>query len=151
MEHVRHGRDSRSTMVVADSTGAARAFQVDAGDWHSYFETLAMDGDGLVARVTLSPERPEGGDGAVAWPLHAIRYDSDADEIQIHVGRRPPHGALLRYFVSAPRAIHVHEQALGKLIAVEDMSGVRTLIQVAHARAPGALRCRLAALDHLET
>ena len=136
-------------MGVAYSTAAARAFQVDAGDWRSYFEALATDGDGLVARVTLSPERPEGGDGAVAWPLHAIRYDSDADEIQIHVGHRPPHGVLLRYFVSAPRAVHVQEQVRGKVIAVEDMSGVRTLIQVTHAGAPGARRRRFGALDRV--
>jgi hypothetical protein len=129
-------------MGVAYSTAAVRAFQVDAGDWRSYFEAVAADGDGLVARVILSPGRPEA-DGAVAWPLQAIRYDSDADEIQIHVGRRPSHGALVRYFVSAPRAIHVQEQVRGKVIAVQDVSGVRTLIQVARAGAGegGRRRC----------
>jgi hypothetical protein len=132
------------------SLSDAREFQVDAEHWHRYLETIAAHGEDLVARVTLSHERPRDGKDAVAWPLQSIRYDADADEIEIEVGHPAPRGALLRFFVSAPHSIHVQEWVRGKVIAVEDTSGIRTLIQVGHAQEDGAVRCRLGSLDGLE-
>jgi hypothetical protein len=113
---------------------ATRAFELGTDDWHGYFEAIGADGARLVARVIVAPERADDEDGAMGRPLHAIRYDADADEIEIHVGRPAPSGALLRYFVSAPRSIHVQERLRGKLIAVDDASGVRTLIHVSYMR-----------------
>jgi len=129
-------------MVPAQAMSDAQAFQLDAQDWRGYFEAMAVDHEGLKACVTLVSERPQDGEDAVAWTLYAISYDQHADEIEIHVGHPAPRGPILRYFVSAPRAIHVQERAGGKVIAVHDMSGVRTLIQVAHPRESGALPCR---------
>jgi hypothetical protein len=71
-------------------------------------------------------------DYPAATGLHAIRYDSDGDEIEIHVGQPAPRDAVLHYFVSSPHSIQVHERAGGKVIAVDDASGLCTLIQVAH-------------------
>jgi hypothetical protein len=119
-------------MGPAQLISATRAFELETDDWHGYFEAISVGGEVLLASVTVGPERPDGENGAIGRPLHAIRYDSDADEIEIHVGQPAPRDAVLHYFVSSPRSIQVQEQAGGKVIAVYDASGVRTLIQVAH-------------------
>jgi hypothetical protein len=119
-------------MASAQLTSAIRAFELETHDWHGYFEAISLDGEVLLASVTVGAERPHGENGAIGRPLHAIRYDSDADEIEIHVGQPAPREAVLHYFVSSPRSIQVHEQAGGKVIAVDDASGARTLIRVAH-------------------
>jgi hypothetical protein len=121
-------------MVPAQSMSTSKPVQLDADRWHEYFRSVAVEGEGLVATVTLLPDRPADRDSIVAWTLHSIRYDSEADEIEIHLGQLAPRGAILRYFVSAPRSIQVHEWGRGKTISVEDSVGVRTLIQLAPGR-----------------
>jgi hypothetical protein len=111
---------------------ATGQFVLETHEWHGYFEAINLDGALLLASVTVGAERPAGDRGDIGRPLHAIRYDADADEIEIHVGQPAPRDAVLHYFVSSPRSIQVHEQVGGKVIAVDDASGVRTLIQVAH-------------------
>jgi hypothetical protein len=121
----------RPAQVAAQVTSVARARELDTGDWCGYFE--AMGGEGLLARVTVLPEQADGRDGEIWWPLRGIRYDPHADEIEIHVGNAPPRGAVLHYFVAAPRSIRVQRRVRGDVIAVDDASGARTLIHVSFA------------------
>ena len=86
-------------MELAQPTSAIRAFELSCADWCSYFADIDVDPSGVLAHVTIASGPPDPDDRVKGWPLRAIRYDSTADEIEVHVGLPAPRGSILRYFV----------------------------------------------------
>ena len=120
-------------MQAAHLVHSVRAFESDSEGWERCLAALGIGQKGLLASVTVGAGQTLYAAVTLVLPLHAIRYDSDADELEVTIGGATPGGAVLRYFVAAPRAIHLEERDLGKVISVDDASGVRTLIHVSRA------------------
>jgi Family of unknown function (DUF5335) len=118
---------------------------LDGERWSEYFDSLSNGGDHLLAAIE-PPGSDDDRDGYEPQrPLHAIRYDANADEIELAVGIGIGPRAALRYFVSAPRSIVVEELDEVKVLRVVDASGLQTLIRVSAASAER--RDRLAQAD----
>jgi hypothetical protein len=116
--------------------------RLEAGEWRCYLARLGGDGGRWYASVTLgSRPTPEGAELPTRL-LHRVRYDADADEIEVRIGEAPAPACELRYFVSAPRAIRVEEHEAGKTIVVDDASGLPTMIHLYDAGEHDALGSR---------
>jgi len=120
---------------------STQAVELDTRDWDAYLGTIAGDGKSVTARITIEAGGKRGESSAVGWPLLAIRYDANADELEVHVGRDASGGAGLRYFVSAPRAIRVHEDDGARTLIIDDAGGVHTLIHLSDELPNGASGC----------
>ncbi len=111
---------------------------LENNSWSEYFDSLTTCAEGLtaavtLARVPLSPARagrPEA-DSLRGGLLEAIRFDARRNEIEVAICQNGTSGASVRYFVPAPRSVTVEETSMGKVIAVTDAEGVRTLISIA--------------------
>ena len=96
--------------------------------WHSVLGSLVDDRAPLLVRIALAHADGDG-PGAVRWrPLHAARYDSELDEIELSVAVE--RGATLRYLVSRPRRVVVEEHPGQRVLRVYDASGLETVIRV---------------------
>jgi Family of unknown function (DUF5335) len=132
---------------------STRAIQLNDDDWYEYFNSIARNRDRTVATVALPPEARNARPLYRHRALHGIRYDSDADLIEVALGHNEPRRVALRYFVSAPRSIVVEESDHMKLIFVDDARGEQTLIwlfDLAQARDPGLASRRSADVGTLK-
>jgi hypothetical protein len=107
-----------------------RALELRNEDWYEYFNSIALNSDGISATVALPAEQVNSRPDDHRRQLHSIRYDSSTDEIEVVVDYGVLGEAALRYFVSAPRSIIVLEFDHTKVIVVDDASGARTLIRL---------------------
>jgi hypothetical protein len=141
----------RGVAAVQDagvSTNGSRAAAVmsgglEAARWSEYLESLSLSGDHHGATVVLPAANGSGDEPA--RPLHAIRYDADRDEIELAVGIGIGPRAALRYFLSAPRSIHIDELDGAKVLRVQDVNGQVTVVHisrrdVAHSRSSATSR-----------
>ena len=111
---------------------------LDNDSWSEYFDSLGDRAERLKAAVTLArvPLLPA---RAGRHSLHslrgglleAIRFDAGRDEIEVAICQNGSSGASVRYYIPAPRSVSVEASSLGKVIAVTDAEGVRTLISIA--------------------
>ncbi len=105
--------------------------QLSAERWPEYFAQLARGEEGVLVtvevlggreRIERAPQRPR--------DLRAIGYCPRRDVLELAVDGHEAGVPGLRYFISAPRQIHL-EQADGRTeILVRDASGARTLIRL---------------------
>jgi hypothetical protein len=125
-----------------------RAFDLDAAEWDRYLGAITADGHGVLASITLeAPDRARTDRGGIeGWSLRAIRYERRTDEIEVDVGPPASQAAGLRYFVASPRSIRVQERGEERTIAVDDASGVRTMIRLSHEPAAVSRRSRRGAV-----
>jgi hypothetical protein len=103
-----------------EGAGSAAAEQAR---WLAYLEALPLASCDVM--VAVGPRRADD-HPARARPLRSIRYDAQADEIEVAVGVGTT--AWLRYFIAAPRSIAVDERPGGKVLRVVDADGVQTMI-----------------------
>jgi hypothetical protein len=114
-------------MAKAQAKIDPRAACLDPSEWGSYFQAIGC-GEALLASVVLGTPAAAR-HGAVARPLLGIAYDKAAQALTVRVGENSER-PFLRYFVSGPRSIEVHEDDHGKVIVVVDVSGACTLIHI---------------------
>jgi hypothetical protein len=122
-----------------------RALKLNDEEWYEYFNSIARNCARVLATVALPPDGSNGWAVGVQRSLHGIRYDSDADLIEVAVGYAAPARVALRYFVSAPRSITVEEFDHTKLIFVDDASRECTVIRLSYLAwgpEPGISRMR---------
>ncbi len=121
---------------VSPPLAAVRAsVEIAVEDWHGCLSAIDEGGARLSAIVARGPEQrgPEQQfrAGSEHWRmLHTIRYDPEANEIEIALGHGHGGAPVLRHFVAAPRSIHIEESDHAKVVVVHDSSGVNTRIQL---------------------
>ncbi len=106
---------------------------IDDPSWAQFFDAIARERDRFHAAVTHSPDAAGSAALALSRPLRWIAYNGFTDEIEVAVGRGlndVSDGAVLRYFLSAPRVVRVEERHDAKLIHIEDGGGLRAMIHL---------------------
>ena len=107
-------------------------------DWSRYFRNITSEPQRLLVAVesvgphTLLDERIDAMCEGVCTrhPLRAMGYEQREDVFEVALGLTAGQGALLRYFVAAPRSISVREVNAARAIVVSDSGGGRTLVCV---------------------
>ncbi len=109
---------------------ATRSLNIDDPSFVQFFDSIARERERFLATVTHAPELAETAALALSRPLRWIAYNGFTDEIEVAVGRGRNEGAVLRYFLSAPRLVRVEDQRHAKLIHIEDGGGLRAMIHL---------------------
>jgi hypothetical protein len=110
------------------ASSAPRAVGLGKEGWRAYLDSLVDGASARLAAVTLAQAGPLGDCERLRRPLQAIRYQAQADELEVVVGAGG-HSAL-RYFISTPRSILIEELAGAKVLRVADATGQQTAIHL---------------------
>lgn len=111
--------------------------ELKAERWPDCFEEIARSSEGVLVSVEVL-----GGCGRLDRPLQrprdlqAIGYCPGRDMLELAAGGSGTGLAGLRYFISAPRQIHLEQSDARADILVQDASGTRTLIRLFNLPGP---------------
>lgn len=112
-----------------------RTVPLHADAWADYFRAVRRECERVFASVTLRLDSIDrnGASAAVERALRSIRYDPNRDVLELSVGGFADRGPALRYFISVPRQVVVHESPEQTLILIEDSRRERTAIALRRA------------------
>jgi hypothetical protein len=128
----RVGRHDAGVLANRDTPAAApRPLGLDQEHWREYLASLVTGGAPRLASVTLAQAGQNGRPDRLERPLQAIRYQAEADELEVVVGGA--RDAALRFYISTPRSIVVEELDGAKVLRVADARGMQTVIRLCDA------------------
>jgi hypothetical protein len=106
-----------------------REVEVARSDWHEYFAALSAQDAGAPATVQVLPGEPPA-QRWLGWALHACRYDSGGDLLELALRGDGDERSVLRCFVAEPREVIARESQLEREILVRDAAGVQTVLRL---------------------
>jgi hypothetical protein len=105
----------------------------EAARWSEYFDSLAPNGEQVIATVQLLGQQVSEVNGIQSL-LREITYDIEENVLEVALGGQDGGRPALRYFVFSPTAISVEESNGATTILVRD--GARELTLIRLVRAP---------------